>query len=291
MRNIPHILHLYWGRNQPLSFMRYMTVRSFVHFNPGWRVVMWHPQCPSQAKTWSSREFPVTPDAAHDHFDDALALPRVTARIVTADMPNVPNDTPEVMKSDLLQWQVMSSIDGGFWSDTDILFTRPMSDLQVPRDADAVLYRHRDRLHQTFYTIGFMAAGLGAARFFSGVARQAHEDLDPTQYQSGGGTALRRYIEAHPPGCVIHWPSPTTIYPVDGVRVNDLYRGFIGIPKDMIGVHWFGGYARSCRYSGIVTADNVDRQRGFLFDHMNRVIAKIGGVHEVQHHHAVPAPR
>mgnify|MGYP000863621701 CR=1 FL=1 len=43
MNNIPKIVHFYWGKNNPLTFLQYLSVVSFREHNPGWKIKIYYP--------------------------------------------------------------------------------------------------------------------------------------------------------------------------------------------------------------------------------------------------------
>ena len=54
MKKIPKKAHFYWG-GERLSFLRWMTLKSFRIFNPDWEIILHRPTIPFHLhKTWTS---------------------------------------------------------------------------------------------------------------------------------------------------------------------------------------------------------------------------------------------
>jgi len=124
MRNIPKVAHFYWG-SKKMSFMRYMTLYSFKKMNPDWSVKLYIPKEVTLEKTWSDDFHQVdTVDykSEYDYFEKVKELP---IKIVSVDFPENIKKLGEAQKSDYLRWRLLYQ-EGGFWSDMDILYVRPM---------------------------------------------------------------------------------------------------------------------------------------------------------------------
>ena len=70
LRKIPKVIYLYWGRNQPLSWMRYMTVYSLSVLNRDWKIKIYYPIKTSFSITWVSSSYRHVDYKGKDYFDD-----------------------------------------------------------------------------------------------------------------------------------------------------------------------------------------------------------------------------
>lgn len=75
MNNVPKVLHLFWGKNKPLSYLRYLTVKSFVKYNPDWGIRVHIPTSPidSKPRLWPTE---IT-SSKFDYFDKLNDIPNV----------------------------------------------------------------------------------------------------------------------------------------------------------------------------------------------------------------------
>ena len=77
MSTIPKVVHLYWGRNRPLSRLQLATVASLSSLNKDWTVMVWTPEGPSSNEDWKTGEHTKT-RAGRDYFRMLFDLPRVS---------------------------------------------------------------------------------------------------------------------------------------------------------------------------------------------------------------------
>lgn len=132
--SVPKTLLIYWGADK-LSYMRYLTVKSFIHFNPDWMVILWLPKFPSVRRTWESNQLEYEVECA-DFLD---MLKELVPYQMTVDFKQygLDNTISEVHKSDYLRLDLLASW-GGVWSDMDIIYFKPMTSLAVntPKNKD-----------------------------------------------------------------------------------------------------------------------------------------------------------
>jgi len=125
---IPKHLHLYWGGGKKLSYLRYLTVFSFVQLNPDWKITVWYPEKNTNISNWKTNEHSKYCYNGIDYFYKLIDIsPNVS--LEKANMVGF-SDLSEVHKSDLHRWKILHEI-GGWWSDFDILYFKPMASLNV----------------------------------------------------------------------------------------------------------------------------------------------------------------
>lgn len=263
---IPQVLHLYWGRNNPLSFLRYMTVASFSELNPAWEIIVHYPKDTHAGITWDSREHQVDMSGVNDWFNALNDIPR--CEIHQADMSGIgaTGGLAEVMRSDLMRWKLLAEV-GGWWSDFDILFIKPMSNLEIADSVCVVGANQRKPSGGELTSIGFLGSDAGgfAREFFNAVLRNATMACDPMQYQSAGRFAYEPVQDKWRKDkrlCII---PPVIVYPIPSWDAAALYAYYnIALSNDTIGIHWFGGFAQSQEFERIV--DKGIPQQGWFAD-------------------------
>ncbi|MRR23529.1 hypothetical protein EG830_11195, partial [bacterium] len=114
---IPKICHLIWTEGVPMSLLQSLTVKSFVRYNPGWKVIVHLITNHLPANTF-------TPDYAGEDF-----FHTITAEIRRVDLldEGITADKHGILASDLLRCKLLYEI-GGVYSDFDMLWLRPMSE-------------------------------------------------------------------------------------------------------------------------------------------------------------------
>lgn len=232
---IPQILHLYWGRNRPLSYLRFLTFETFRKCNPKWDIVVWTTDNPTMGDTWTTGEQSGT-RRVEDWFEK---LPNRECFVF--DGRGFPSTASEVHKSDFARWCLLSEY-GGWWSDFDIWYARPMATMEslVPGvfDAETVVCAHK------WHSIGFLGAQKDSP-LFTAAAYTARVKYDPASYQCLGRTLLDELLP--PPVAngngIVNLPE-SIVYPVRASPKRDILRlrSHIDIPIGHVGVHWFAGH-------------------------------------------------
>jgi len=280
--SIPKKAYLYWGRNKPLSFMRWMTVKSFTHHNPDWLVDVYFPTRPSSVPIRGAElsEFE-NGLAVVDYFDKLETIRGVSVKEFEFNTIGVANNIPEAFKSDVLRWHLLSKY-GGLWSDFDIIYIKPISNIGK---ADVVLccIHIRDDLHCN--SIGFLMSAPEPKRgwrFFSNVFKMGRESIRTGCYQKFMPIATDMFFDPSrdaAPDCVVRNLDKSVVYPIPGHLIERLYslRADVQIAPETIGIHWYGNRKLSSAFEGRVTAETVIDCGGVVFAEMARVINETGG--------------
>ena len=249
---IPRHLHLYWGRNRALSWMRYMTVWTFARLNPDWKITVWYPEnASSRQSTWSTSEHKAYAWKGEDYF---LRLKDVgeNVSVEKAPMQDFPSLT-DVHRSDLLRWRLLHTV-GGFWSDFDIIYFKPMSALDIDYSADALLcWGEIDQLKH-WQAIGFLA-GAPESNLFKEMAKLglALTRTPNLSYQDLGTELLLRFAKPGAQtavGCRIGQIPQHSVYPFVSVEseMPALWRNYrmLDVKDYTVGLHWFAAQNLSC---------------------------------------------
>lgn len=262
---IPKIISFFWG-GSPLSWMRYMTLASFRRLNPSWEMRLYHPVGGSRPRSWKSRELDDGEYCGENYLPRMLDL----GVRMAAWQPPLPG-LSGAHACDLFEWQQLSTV-GGFYSDMDIIYVRPIDGVyESVRDADVVLScADRD------LAIGFLAARPDCPLFAS-VLGEALNCYRPEAYQSAGTEALyraariwpvnlvripetsakaiQRFRSIYPSLKIAEVPS-TTVYPYYWKTAPRIYDHTELLPPETIGIHWYGGLRESQVMNDLLTEEN-----------------------------------
>jgi len=235
---IPKIFHVYWGVGK-LPYLRYLTVASFMKYNPDWKVWLWYPKYPSRIVTWGSYELNYR-NIWEDWFQRLLKL---DIKIIPTDLTEfgMNNSISEVHKSDFLRYYFLGKY-GGVYSDMDIVYFKPITNIDVNK--------RENKNKETFVCIseyghsnGFFMAVEGS-QFFKSMFEIAKR-IDLTKYQSNGPDLCNaRYptiesIEEISPVANIGMDA---VYYYNGQNVNKLYQlKDLLFSENSIGCHWYAG--------------------------------------------------
>lgn len=212
-------LFLYWG-GRNLSWLRYLTVKSFKRHNPEWKIKVYYPVKPTIGSKWHTTEQSVGYDG-QDWFSELDAEP------LPFDMETIgfSNDIPEVHKSDLFRLWVIHEY-GGVYSDFDILYTKPF-----PEVKGTIYCWHPDG----HYSVGLIGGEKGS-KLYADLLSMSKESGN-NKYQVYGSTLWGK-LDAQPEG----WNIPKNlVYSYGWQDVERLFTKTEKLPEEAIGVHWYGG--------------------------------------------------
>ena len=182
---IPKKIYFYWG-NEQMSWMRYMTLKSFRMFNPSWDMTLYTSHCPKDIKTW------VTPEN-QDFFcfkgENYMGLINdLNVNIVPWEIANngitAVASTPNISashRSNFFKWAKLAT-DGGIYSDLDIIYFKPLDEFYNKINAE----EYNTAICQTNYlSIGFLASS-GNNPFFRDLFINGLDRYNTGEYQSAG---------------------------------------------------------------------------------------------------------
>jgi hypothetical protein len=257
LTNIPKTLFLYWGRNKPLSYLRYLTVKSFMNLNPDWKVTVYYPKDTCFMEDWDTGEQSWYKPRGENYFYGLIKEQNEKLQIkefnFAAEM-GIPNDTPEVIKSDILRLYLLHK-EGGVWSDFDILYIKPISKLMI---AHSDMSYNSYICFKTYHSIGFLM-GAFDNHLYSSLYREAIEILNKKSnidYQRIGSRLFKEQrVEQY---AAVGNLYQVTVYPVAYNEVEKLFHFDMADLSASIGVHWFGGNQYSSIMDNRLTPDNID---------------------------------
>ena len=241
--NVPKILHVYWSMTV-LPYIHFKTVDSFIRLNPDWEVWLWYSKTPGPVNTWpvagEERKTYIIP--CTDYLEKLKKLP-VKLREIDVSEYGLDNGIAEVHKSDFFRYIILNSF-GGVWSDMDILYFKPITNLLVNN--------YTNTSKDTFvcissygHSIGFLMSCANNV-FFNILAALAKRDYRPNTYQCIGTRMLDHYF---PNMEAVDRISPAANIGMESVYTYNAYNQLAiindKIPKfsaGSIGCHWYGGH-------------------------------------------------
>jgi hypothetical protein len=237
LTKIPKILHVYWGGGK-LAYLRYLTIESFIRYNPEWEVRFYYPSISNADKghSWVTTEqrYNVTWD------DYTPNLNKLNIETISIDFSNIGKNMSEVHRSDYLRWQLLST-NGGLWADMDILFFRPMDYLAVniPENSDKeTVVCISDYGH----SVGFMM-GSANNNTYKTMSEESLKQYSSDGYQCMGSIMFNKLfptIESIPSGVNIGMEA---VYSYNATQTGSIFGNGLS-PKNnpnSIGTHWYAG--------------------------------------------------
>jgi hypothetical protein len=267
LKNIPQVAHFYWGGG-PLSYLRFLSVKSFKKQNPDWQVKVHVPVTNSQAPTsWANN--------IKQDFRKQIDTLDVTIVQHDFDQYGVNNQAHEVHKSDFLRWRLLAT-EGGVWSDIDIFYIKPMESLEANTfensNVDVALCPLKPP-HK--HTVGFMLASKDN-KFYSYISQLALTNYNKDVYQCMGSDLINQRFERFEnfgqqfPQHQFIFLNKKSLYVITSKNVDYFYQPidadfntkFTG--PEIIGYHWFGGHPRSQDFENDLQPNTVNDYTHFL---------------------------
>jgi hypothetical protein len=265
LKQIPQIAHFYWGGSN-LSYLRYLSVKSFEQLNPDWQIQVHMPAVSSTtAPTWHTHE----QQQSNIEQDWAHQLPDLRVEIVQHDFDSYgfDNQAHEVHKSDFLRWKILHEV-GGLWSDIDILYTDPMNNLAENLKENSKLKTGLCPLiPPQKHTVGFMLGSQGNT-FYRAMHEQCLTEYDPAQYQCIGNALFAPYksleeFQAAFPKNHFAFLNKNCVYSISAKAVDSFYQELTHIVRkrmknpNILGYHWFAGHPVSQQFENEFTPDTL----------------------------------
>lgn len=254
LAKIPKKVFFYWGA-QKLPFLRFMTISSFIKFNPDWEVIVYLPKKLSNYRPWNGKQFESRCLKYIDYtprLKQLAKLGKLQLRVFDMKTIGFSNDLNEVHKSDILRYHLLHTY-GGVWSDMDILYFKSIEAISVNTEVNAdvknVCRLCNDGDGLAGHSIGFLMGEKGSA-FWKHVFSLTASSYKKTGYQSMGPDMMNTHFPTLE-GCphtisilrsdIYTYDADTdTLFfnydPDDGKKSHNHYR------ENTIGTHWYGGH-------------------------------------------------
>lgn len=244
---IPKRMAFVWDDSR-LSWLRYLTIASFQRLNPDWELRLYH-VCATGQRAWRGGEAVDAQDYKGPDYSDLLGSLDLKHFDVSLPLDNL----SPVHASDLARFQYLAE-EGGWYSDLDILYVRPMTTIKKLVASSKTVFCQTAGV----IGIGFLAGQRGFP-LWQNVYQNALSRYNPCEYQSCGILALhdlvgtvqrlkQAYVQSYP----VDLPSET-VYPWDHKQVSRIFEQDNVVPSGCVGIHWFGGHPTSQQWNNRIT--------------------------------------
>ena len=130
-------MNYYW-EGPHFSYLHYLSIKSFSALNPDWTIRLYTPTSPSQAQAvWTTPEQKVEYTGSN-YFHK---IGELDVEIIPINLDDYLGYKTEkihcVQRSDLFRWKLLAD-EGGGWSDSDILYIKPLTSLLSSDEAPAI---------------------------------------------------------------------------------------------------------------------------------------------------------
>ncbi len=257
--NLPKNIYFYWG-NKTISFFRYMSLYSFKKFNPDWNVILIKRKNPIIPKDYGGEE---RPDFLYFEGEDCSNLVDnldIKIKYLEEEYPEIAElNFSETQISDLLLFKILGE-KGGIVSDTDILYYKPI-DYEKIKDADVGIISFKDHPKKDYIPWSFM---LGKPNnFFKEMYEKSKKEINPKVWDNSPllMDSLEEIKSKFKNLNIMRLPSHL-VFPFSETKKEPheyfklMFEEDAKIPKDSIGMHWYGGNDNSQRFNNKLTKDN-----------------------------------
>ena len=238
---IPRHCYFYWGGG-PLSYLQYLSVKTFKDLNPDWCVKLLMPKTIVLIQPpWDTGEL------LNDFIgEDYLERTKEICDVELVDFDEMGIDwrgAHDVQKGDFLKWHVLHDR-GGLFSDIDILYLKPLDELMKNKFDALVCY-------VTHAATGFLMAK-PKQKMFKDLAKLAESLWIRhmwNNYQGLGPGLLSEFKsfqglqQVYPETKLYNLPMDI-VYPYKpGTEVYELFFGdsINKTTKNTVGIHWYNG--------------------------------------------------
>lgn len=264
--NIPKKFHIFWSGGS-LPYLRYLTAYTFKKFNPEWEINLWTSQVKSKVRTWNTHQLNY-PETWEDWTDKLYRLCDNIHAIDFKSELGVDNAISEVHKSDLLRYWFLNK-EGGVYSDTDIVYFRPITNLEINKP--------ENKNKETFVCIshyghsnGFFLSAKGS-EFFRRMYEIARWLNHSSVYQSAGPdlcNANYPTLESIEKISSVENIGMDAVYFYNGQHIDHIYnRNELIFDDNSIGLHWYAGHTLSGNF--------LNNTNGGLKNLPNNILGKL----------------
>jgi hypothetical protein len=230
-------VYFYWG-GIILPYARYLSIFSFKRQNPSWDVILFIPKKITENISWKSLEQKYNQQRGKNYLEEIKKLDICIQEIDMSDF-GYSNDISEVLKSDIIRLNILSS-KGGLWSDIDIYYFKSIEETDLYFNSDYVCYE----INYRYYLIGFLY-GEEDSKLYAELFNKSKDNFVPTLYQSVGSSLFYQVLGDN-------WAVKAKNIPREVVYPSTDIKELSSMPVAQfktekicsitIGVHWYAGH-------------------------------------------------
>jgi hypothetical protein len=248
---IPKVVHLFWDENTPMSFLRLQTLVSLRKLNPDFKIVLHTSKDKTKDPTWDTHEFRNVVYSGGNFYAEAL---KVVDKVRNWDFESYfGGGLPAIHKADFIRLHVLGS-EGGFWSDMDIVWIKPLSEMFSGKLYGCSFVEEID-FATVFkcWSTGAMAS-VKECSFFKEVFETAKKERSDKEYQSVGPLAFKK--SGLPEDVINRFPGIKfmdidydVFYPVPWNNVGEIFfNALASLPSNCAAIHWFAGSVEAANF-------------------------------------------
>lgn len=259
-------IYFYWG-NQKLSFLRYMTIKSFSFFNPDWEINIVKNNKIASKNLWITVEEQDNESYnGHDYREELFNIKKLNIIDIENIFPVDYSNMSNVHIKDMINWYLLSSR-SCVVADMDILFTKSITtNTSIDWDSNVNICNYD--FHKNYIPVSLMISKVkdnGKNDFYQDVYNNCIKKYDPKVYESCGTNSIpyksiydiiENYKELK-----INKMDEESVFPFIKINMNHMNYIFEQnslhiLTPNTIGIHWYGGKPVSQKYNNMVNHTN-----------------------------------
>ncbi len=285
-RKIPKQIFFFWG-NEKMSWMRFMTLKSFRMMNPDWKMILYVSPSAVTNKQWKDeihQDFFIYNGINYSEQIDELNIE--IRKWDISDNTIIPNKNIENIspshKSNFFKWCTLYE-EGGIYSDLDIIYFKPIDDFYnhlINNNFDTAI------CETSYLSIGFLASAKHNT-FYKDIFIGGFNSYTPNIYESAGIKNIYKLYNAtifkdniidmakkkYPELNIYNIPFDI-VYPLGCDKIEYAFSNdikIIDLPSDTIGYHWYAGHPIAQKYNLLLDENNY-KEHNILFTNIAKEI-------------------
>jgi mannosyltransferase OCH1-like enzyme len=239
-----------------MSWLQSLTIDSFHKYNPDWKIIIYVP-----IRRYSGTQRFIPEYKGKDYFYSVEAKEYIQIKNIDLKDYNINENLHDILRSDIFRYKILYEF-GGVWSDFDIIWLKPISELPtIDYLKDVDLDNMSDTVCMSNYTSGYHNISVMIHEKNSEFIKSLISMTDTMQsklpniklgHQTFGTTMLNKM---YPNFSDIPYNSVIpikyeTIYPYSINNLVSLYKIKIlsYINDNVLCIHWFNGHVLTKRY-------------------------------------------
>lgn len=282
INSIPKVAHCFWYHPQGLPYLRFLSIASFALLNPDYELIYYVPTIPLPTGRVFNTHEQGSQVLTSDCTELLLNISNVKLRHVDPSerLFSMSLVKTAVHFTDLLRLELLST-EGGYWIDSDIIFTKPMghSIYTKPEFGNVNTVHTLSSLGPICPYVSHRISFMGACprnSFFAALLNAANNRSNTGDYEVFGAALYQEIypsldsLYASHPDCTFAMLPSAAIYGIDLTAFLSHRFAIATILNSnvFLGVHWYGGGDHLCDLYGKVNNFNIeiDRLSAILHD-------------------------
>lgn len=258
-------MNFFWG-NEKMSWLRYMTLKTFVQFHPNWTTNLYIYKTTQNKKLWDTHN---TQDffffEGKDYFNKIYSLPiNIKEWKLPDDLKEKYGDMTPSHASNFFKFSELGKGNGSVYADLDIVFIKNIDELiKSIRESNSTNAICLDE----YYSIGFLVA-LENDIMFNNIYNEMKKVFCKEEYQGTWFHILNKNKPLEKLNSSFGGKSfnldMDLFYKINSYLIPEIWESQKEITDNQIGVHWYAGHPLSQEWNNKLNELNWKQYDNYL---------------------------